>query len=121
MSCVPVDIEVEVVTPDQMRQITFGLVKSCNDDGTESWKINFELDEKQAATDTDFKLVAKVSVAIGKEDAPAAQAIAAKKSLSDSQAAQTIVAADTVKQQTLGQASDQDGQDDVTQVLHADD
>jgi len=121
MPCVPIDIEVEVVTPDQMRQITFGLVKSCNSDGTESWKINFELDEKQAATDTDFKLVAKVSVAVGEQDKPAAQAIADKGSLSDAQAAQTIVAADTVKQQTQGQATDQDVQDDVTQVLHADD
>jgi hypothetical protein len=121
MPCVPIDIEVEVVTPDQMRKITFGLVKACHDNGTESWKINFELDEKQSATDADFKLVAKVSVAIGQQDAPAAKAITEKGSLSDAQTAQTIVAADTVKQQTLGQSTDEDVNDDVTQVLHADD
>jgi hypothetical protein len=120
MPCVPIDIEIEIITPDQLRKITFGLVKSCLNDGTESWKINFELDEKKAATDANFKEVAKVSVAIGKQDHPAAQAIADNKSLSDAQTAQALAAADTVKQ-SPNPVTDPNVHDDVTQILHADD
>ena len=120
MACVPLDIEVEIITPDQLRKITFGLVKSCLDDGTESWKINFELDEKKNASDADFKEVAKVSVQIGEGDHAAAQAIADRKSLTDGQAAQALAAGDTVKGSDNPQ-TDPDVKEDVTQILHADD
>ena len=121
MPCVPIDIEVEVVTPDQMRRIMFGIVKSCNDDGTESWKINFELDERQQPGDPDFKLIARISVAVGKQDTPSAKAIAQRRSLTEAQTAQAMVAGDTLKQCAAGQASNEDVDDDVRQVLHADD
>ena len=121
MPCVPINIEVEVVTPDQMRRIMFGIVKSCNDDGTESWKINFELDERQQPGDPDFKLIARISVAVGKQDTPSAKAIAQRRSLTEAQTAQAMVAGDTLKQCAAGQASNEDVDDDVRQVLHADD
>jgi hypothetical protein len=123
MPCTPIDVEVEIVTPDQMKQITFGLARLCNNDGSETWKINFELDEKQNSTDTDFKLVAKVSVTVGKDDHPAAESVAKSvdqtKSLSDAQTAQALVAADTLKDHRAD-PNHPDVQDDLTQVLHAD-
>jgi hypothetical protein len=75
MPCTPFDVEVTIVTPDQTKKITFGLARSCNNDGSESWKINFELDEKNGAA-TDFQLVAKVTVTVGKDDHAAATAVA---------------------------------------------
>jgi hypothetical protein len=119
MGCTPVDVEIEVITPDQKRKINFGLVKLCNDDGTITWKINFELDEKKNATDASFNEVAKVSVRIGEDDHAAAQATADQGELSDAQAAQAIAAGDTLK----AHKDDPDHPDveaDVTQVLHAD-
>jgi hypothetical protein len=123
MPCTPFDVEVTIVTPDQTKKITFGLARSCNNDGSESWKINFELDEKNGAA-TDFQLVAKVTVTVGKDDHAAANAVAQamdqNKSLSDGQTAQAISAADTVKANG-GNANSPAVQADLTQVLHADD
>jgi hypothetical protein len=119
MGCTPVDVEIEVITPDQKRKIIFGLVKLCNDDESVTWKINFELDEKKNSTDTSFNEVAKVTVRIGEDDHAAAQATAGQKKLSDAQAAQAIAAGDTLRAHK-DNPDHPDVQADVTQVLHAD-
>jgi hypothetical protein len=119
MGCTPVDVEIEVITPDQKRKIIFGLVKLCNDDQSVTWKINFELDEKKNSTDTSFNEVAKVTVRIGEDDHAAAQVTADQKKLSDAQAAQAIAAGDTLKTHK-DNPDHPDVQADVTQVLHAD-
>lgn len=120
MPCTNVDIEVEVITPDQSKKIVFGLVKTCTNE-VASWQINFELDEPKDATDTDFgKLVAKVSVKIAPEDHDAAQAIADQKQLSDGQAAQAIATADVLKQHA-NDPNHPDVEASAVQILHADD
>jgi hypothetical protein len=123
MPCTPFTVDVTIVTLDQTKKITFGLARSCNNDGSESWKINFELDEKVGSA-TDFQLVAKVSVTVGKDDHAAANTVAQNmqqnQSLSDAQTAQAISAGDTVKA-SGGNANSPAVQADLVQVLHADD
>ena len=124
MPCTPLDVDVEIVTPDQLKHIVFGLQRVCNNDATETWKIRFELDEKQSASDATFKLTAKVTVTIGEDDHPAAAAVAntidKTKCLTDAQSAQALVAANTLKDH---QADPEDPavQDDLTGVLFAGD
>jgi hypothetical protein len=124
MGCTPIDVEVEVITPDQLRKIVFGLVKTCHADDSASWKINFELDEKKNASDGNFSEVAKVSVAIGQDDHDAAQSTAKSikddNQLSDAATAQALAAGDTLKSHAA-QPDHPDVKDAVTQVLHADD
>jgi hypothetical protein len=97
MACEPFSVSLEVTAPDQLTHIVFGIAMICNSDGTEQWKINFELNEKQQVTDPTYVQVAKVAIVVGPEDQPAAAAVARQKSLSDAQAAQALNAADTLK------------------------
>src|SRR5271166_282766 len=44
--CTPLTLTLAVITPQNDKQISFGLTHSCNDDGTDSWEIDFTYKEK---------------------------------------------------------------------------
>jgi hypothetical protein len=117
MSCTPIKVDLEVVTPDQLRKIAFGLERDCNNDGTESWTIHFELDEAATAGGP-FHEVVKLDVMINPENNGKA-ASTALHGLDNDQTSQAFVAADTAKAYRLGQASCDDVASDTEDVIAA--
>jgi hypothetical protein len=116
MSCTPISVDLEVVTPDQLRKITFGLERDCNNDGTASWTIHFELDE--ATTPGTFHELVKLDVDINQENHAKAETTATN-GLDANQTAQAFVAGDTAKAYKLGQATIDDVKSDTNDVIAA--
>jgi len=118
MGCTPLSVDLEVHTHDQLRKILFGLKKACNNDGTETWTIDFEVDERASITAT-FDLLVKLDVSISKEFHAAAQATAAAKGLDAAQTAQALIAGQTAKDFKNGDAEEQDVKDDAEAAIAA--
>lgn len=116
MACTPISVDLEVITPDQKRKITFGLERDCNNDGTAEWVIHFELDE--ASTPGNFQEVVKLDIDINDENHDKAEATA-KNGLDANQTAQAFVAGDTAKAFKLGQATKDDLNSDANDVIAA--
>jgi hypothetical protein len=65
-------VKVKITTQDQKIEITFGIRKTCKEDGTASWLIDFLFKEKDGIT-------IEVQVGIGKqEDKEKAERLAAR-------------------------------------------
>lgn len=116
MGCSPIAVDLEVITPDQTRKITFGLERDCNNDGTASWTMHFELDE--ASTPGSFNEVVKLDIEINQENHPKAEATA-QNGLDANQTSHAFVAGDTAKAFKLGQATLDDVNSDANDVIAA--
>ena len=68
MPCTPVSVSFELITDDQLTKITFGLDKTCNDDGSSAWDITFELDQRTTPTGT-FAECLKLAVDVNDKNA----------------------------------------------------
>ena len=53
---VALSVRLEVVTPDKLRKIIFGLIKGT-DDGMVTWTINFELNDREKKTEEFGKVI----------------------------------------------------------------
>lgn len=73
MACKEISVEVAFLTPDNKRQINFGLTKKCNDDDTSFWMIDFLLKEKKG---DDFITRIEVHVKVGTDKEAKAKALA---------------------------------------------
>ena len=74
MSCMP-NVEFKIVTPDGLRMVLLGLVKSCQADDIEVWTINLKVAER-AGTQLDFQTIGNTSEVVGQEDNAGAETIA---------------------------------------------
>lgn len=53
---VSISVKFKILTPDQLKQIVFGLSKSTNDD-VDTWVISFELSTRTSATKDFAKMI----------------------------------------------------------------
>lgn len=116
-----VSVTFKIVTPDQLRKITFTLTRK-SDSQTDSWSIAFELDERAKTTD-EFAMLIQLDVDVDHNDvATNAQAVStAKHGLDADQQAQALVAGDTAKaaaDPTSG-VTEEDADEDALGVVSA--
>lgn len=71
MACKPLSITLAVLAPDNLKQISFGLTKGCNNDDSEFWIIDFIFRDRPDP-DSDFQDRVKLHVAINVTDNAAA-------------------------------------------------
>ena len=118
MPCTPLSVDLEVHTPDQLRKILFGLERTCNNDGTETWAINFEVDERTNTSAT-WDLLVKLNVKVSKAYNKAAEVTANSRSLDATQTAQALVAGQTARDFRNGQATETDVKEDAEATIAA--
>lgn len=73
MACKAFSVEVAVLTPDDKKEIHFGLTKGCNPDGSDFWTIDFLYKEDRG---TGMKKRVEVHVTVGENKKPKAEALA---------------------------------------------
>lgn len=95
MSDTSFSVDLLIVTPNQLRKITFKLSKEVKPDGAVNWTMAFGLFERKDTT-KDFKEVVVLTVNIAKPHHDKVQATAVK-GLDDAQASAALIAADTAK------------------------
>lgn len=115
MPCKPISIALQVDPPSGDTEISFKLDKTCNDDGTASWKLHFELDQKAASGNTP---IVKLDIDINDEDAGKAQSTA-KHGLDGNQRAQADNAAQTALGVKTGDATADDAKQAASAVIPA--
>ena len=117
MSCHPINVEFDIVTPDQLREIVLGLEKICVHD-LGSWVVELELNER-VSSEGQFTLVAKIRVPVPSDNAAATQGAEtiARDGLCETQSAQTLVAAEELKSHVVGNATESDVQAAVLGIL----
>ena len=81
--CTPLSVSVAVLTPDDQRQINFGLTKGCNPDNSSFWIIDFIL---KVQKNGQFKTRVEVHVAVGEDKKPKAEKLAETKKLTQAKA-----------------------------------
>jgi len=118
MPFAPVVIQIEIITPDQLRKIVFTLISTQGNDQAENWTIDFEVWECNDPVAA-FQLIGKVAVVLSPEDFDGARTIAKNQCLCNAQAAQALAAADTLKASHYGTATTDDVRSDVVQIVHA--
>ena len=114
MGCTPISVSLEV-NPTDLRKIIFDLDKLCNNDGSEEWKLHFDLQER-ADTTQDFASLVKLDVDINNENHALAEATA-QHGLDADQRAQAHVAGDTAKATLTGGATLDDAKQDAQDVI----
>ena len=117
MSFVPVSVTFELNTPDQRRRVVLTLTSEKRSEESEMWTIDFELWER-GENQSDFEVVDKVSVELGPEDSEGARTIA-QEGLCTGQRAQSLVAADTLRDFHDGSATADDVRHDVAEIVRA--
>lgn len=78
MACGPMSVSVAVLTPDDTREIKFGLTRSCNSDGSAVWTIDFTLSQKRNGT---MQPRVTVHIQVAEAKTAKAEALAAKPAL----------------------------------------
>jgi hypothetical protein len=73
---VAISVKLEVITPDKLRKIIFGLTKGT-DDGMTTWTINFELHDREKKAD-EFGKVIDLDVEVKSKNHPLAEETATK-------------------------------------------
>lgn len=116
MPCTPISVALEVEPPSGDTDIVFQLDKVCNQDGTEEWKLHFELQEKNAAGT--LTPIVKLDLDINNEDHPAAAATA-KNGLDDNQRAQAAITGQTALAVKTGDATQDDVTDQAAAIIPA--
>lgn len=79
MACIPVSVAVAVLTPDDQREIRFGLTRQCNSDGSAVWIIDFTLCQLRNGV---MKPRVTVHVTVGEDKARRAETLAQSQALS---------------------------------------
>ena len=74
MACKAFSVEVAILTPDDKKEINFGLTKGCNPDGTDFWTIDFIYKDDRGSG---MKKRVEVHVTVGENKKPKAEAMAA--------------------------------------------
>jgi len=74
---VAISVKLEVITPDKLRKIIFGLTKGTDDNGVTTWTINFELHDRAKPADP-FSEVIKLDVMVKVKNHALAEETAAK-------------------------------------------
>jgi hypothetical protein len=78
--CTPFSVTVAVLTPDDKREVSFGLTHGCNPDGlSDFWLIDFILKQKKG---DEMKTRVEVHVTVGENKKEKAAALAETKELS---------------------------------------
>jgi BRCT domain type II-containing protein len=95
MSDTSFSVDLLIVTPNQLRKITFNLAKDVKADQSVDWTMIFGLSERKDTT-KDFKELVTLTVKIKKPHHAKAEATAIK-GFDSSQASAALVAADTAK------------------------
>jgi hypothetical protein len=112
--CRPFTIDLQVDPPSGDTELDFSLEKFCNNDGSEGWKLHFELQEKNNSG----TLTPVVTLDIDVNDEDKAKAAAtAKFGLDDNQRAQADVTAQTANDVRTGDATQDDVQQQGSQVI----
>jgi hypothetical protein len=105
---IKIHVQFTILTPDQLKQIVFGLNKDKAADGvTDSWKITFSLSTRDKKTD-DFVKIVDAEVDADLKDAPAAADTADKgvnKAQSDHLTLNVATAAERLKAGKIKQAT----------------
>lgn len=73
MACKAFSVEVAILTPDDKKEINFGLTKGCNPDGTDFWTIDFIYKDDRGSG---MKKRVEVHVTVGENKKPKAAALA---------------------------------------------
>jgi hypothetical protein len=115
MPCKPIAVDLLVVTPDQLRKIEFGLVKSCHNDGSAAWTMIFQLEERAKLTDP-FVLLVKLAVAINTTLNQLAEDTA-NKGFDENQSSQAMLAADTAKAFKAGKVTEKRAKKEAQAVI----
>ena len=108
-------VDLLVVTPDQLRKITFKLSKAFKTDGSVDWTLEFGLEERAKTTDAFADLV-KLTVKINPALHQKADATA-KKGLDDAQTSAAFAAADSAKLFSEGEISKASANADAKRVI----
>jgi len=111
-----ISVTFRIVTPDQLRKITFTLTR-MSDANNDSWSVMFELDERADAT-KDFHLVIQLQADVDHND-NAKAAATAKDGLDSDQHSQALVAADVAKAVKKGEATIEDAKDQAAAIVAA--
>ena len=99
---VKIHVKFTINTPDGLRRVLFDLEKDTQDDGTEQWKIDFQLFEREKKTDPFGDAIVDLLVEVDTKLNTKAQAMA-DNGMTDSQAAFAVgPAADTAKDPAAG-------------------
>jgi len=96
-------VDLLIVTPDQLRKITFKLSKSFKPDNSVNWDLQFGLQERKKTTDT-FADVIQLKVNIQPALHAKAEATA-KKGLDQTQTSAAFAAGDSAKLASKGEIS----------------
>lgn len=115
MPCKPISVDLLVVTPDQLRRISFGLIKGCKDDGSATWTMDFRLAERKKLIDP-FVLMVKLTVAINTTEHLKAQETA-DEGFDENQASQAQLAADTAKAFNQGKVTKKRAEKEAQKVI----
>jgi hypothetical protein len=73
MACKAFSVEVAVLTPDDKKEIHFGLTRGCNTDGSDFWTIDFIYKDDRGSG---MKKRVEVHVTVGENKKPKAAALA---------------------------------------------
>src|SRR5215510_677667 len=111
-----ISVTFRIVTPDQLRKITFTLTRN-SDAKNDSWSVMFELDER-ADTTKDFQLVIQLQAEVDHND-NAKAAATAKDGLDSDQHSQALVAGDVAKAAKKGEATVDDAEDQAAAIISA--
>jgi hypothetical protein len=76
--CTPFSVTVAVLTPDDKREVHFGLTHGCNPDNTDFWTIDFILKVLRSG---EMKTRVEVHVTVGESKKAQAAALAENKEL----------------------------------------
>lgn len=121
--CKPFSVSVKIFTPDEKKEINFGITKGCNADNTAFWIIDFGLKVKK---NNEMKPRVEVHITVGKDkDKEQAEALAAliksKKELTDSQVnlLRTVIANRASKLSNTAAQTDAELRDLILAILKA--
>ena len=108
-------VDLLVVTPDQLRKITFKLSKAFKTDGSVDWTLEFGLQERAKTTES-FQDLVKLTVKINPALHQKAEATA-KKGLDEAQTSAAFAAADSAKLLSEGEISNATANADARRVI----
>lgn len=117
MSDTSFSVDLLIVTPNQLRKITFKLTKEVKTGGEVKWTMTFGLYERKDTT-KDFAEVVVLTVNISKPQHAKIEATAAK-GLDEAQSSAALVAADTAKAFTKNKVSKQTATASARNVIAA--
>ena len=80
--CTSFFVKVAVLTPDDQNEIHFGVSKTCNNDNTVTWSLNFVLKQLSGGQ---MKTRVEIEAQVGPENAAAMEKLAATKKLTEDQ------------------------------------